>query len=76
LTLVLLIVVRGAGIRGGQAARVASRFSSGMYGFRTVSATEREPLNYKIAVGKFPKSAQVKFFTKSGTPWLALISRF
>jgi hypothetical protein len=46
-----------------------------MYDFRTGIATERQPLNYKNAVGKFPKSAQVKFFTKSGTPWLALISR-
>jgi len=35
-----------------------------MYGFRTCTATEREPLNYKIANGKFPKIAQVKFFTK------------
>jgi hypothetical protein len=47
-----------------------------MYGFRSGTATEREPLNYKIADGKFPKIALVKFFTKSGTPWLALISRF
>ena len=56
--------------------RVASSFSSGMYDFRTCSATEWQPLNYQNAVGKFPKIAQVKFFTKSGTPWLALISRF
>ena len=47
-----------------------------MYDFRTVTATKRQALNYKNAVGKFPKSAQVKFFTKSGTPWPALISRF
>jgi hypothetical protein len=57
----------GAGVR---------TFSSGMYGFRNCIATEREPLNYKIADGKFPKIALVKFFTKSETPWLALISRF
>ncbi len=47
-----------------------------MYDFRTGTATEAEPLNYKIANGKFPKIAQVKFFTKSERPWLALISRF
>ena len=57
----------GAGVR---------RFSRGMYDFRTGIATEREPLNYKIANGKFQKIALVKFFTKSETPWLALISRF
>jgi hypothetical protein len=51
-------------------------FSSSMYDFRTDTATEREPLNYKIANGKFQKIALVKFFTKSETPWLALISRF
>jgi hypothetical protein len=56
--------------------RVASSFSSGMYDFRTGSATKWQPLNYQNAVGKFPKIAQVKFFTKSGTPWHALISRF
>jgi hypothetical protein len=39
-------------------------------------ATERVPLNKKIVVGKFLKIALVKFFTKSETPWLALISRF
>jgi hypothetical protein len=47
-----------------------------MYDFRTDAATEREPLNYKIPDGKFQKIAQVKFFTKSEMPWLALISRF
>ena len=47
-----------------------------IYDFRTGTATEREPLNYKIANGKFPKIALVKFFTKSERPWLALISRF
>jgi hypothetical protein len=47
-----------------------------MYDFRTGTATEREPLNYKIARGKFQKIALVKFFTKSERPWLALISRF
>jgi len=47
-----------------------------MYDFRAVTATEREPLNYKIANGKFQKIALVKFFTKSEKPWLALISRF
>ena len=47
-----------------------------MYDFRADTATEREPLNYKIANGKFQKIALVKFFTKSETPWLALISRF
>jgi len=47
-----------------------------MYDFRTVTATEREPLNYKIANGKFQKIALVKFFTKSETPWLARIFRF
>jgi hypothetical protein len=51
-------------------------FSSSMYDFRTCTATEREPLNYKNADGKFPKIALVKFFTKSERPWLALISRF
>jgi hypothetical protein len=35
-----------------------------------------KPLNYKMAVGKLLKIVLVKFFTKSGTPWLALISRF
>jgi hypothetical protein len=39
-------------------------------------ATEPLPLNYEMAVGKFLKIALVKFFTKSGTSWLALISRF
>jgi len=47
-----------------------------MYDFRTGIATEREPLNYKIANGKLQKIALVKFFTKSETPWFALISRF
>jgi len=47
-----------------------------MYEFRTSVATEPEPLNYKMAVGKFLKIALVKFFTKSGTQWPALISRF
>jgi hypothetical protein len=47
-----------------------------MYGFRTTLATEPEPLNYKMVVGKFLKIALVKFFTKSGSSWLALISRF
>ena len=47
-----------------------------MYDFRTGGATEREPLNYQIANGKFQKIALVKFFTKSETPWLALIFRF
>jgi hypothetical protein len=47
-----------------------------MYDFRTGAATEWEPLNYQIAVGKFQKIALVKFFTKSGTPWLALIFPF
>jgi hypothetical protein len=51
-------------------------FSTSMYDSRTVTATEREPLNYKIANGKFQKIALVKFFTKSETPWLARISRF
>ena len=40
----------------GDGSRECSRISSGMYGFRTVIATEREPLNYKNAVGKFKKS--------------------
>jgi hypothetical protein len=61
--------------RSGELPSVRS-FSSGMYGFRTTVATEPEPLNYKMAVGKFLKIALVKFFTKSETPWLALISRF
>ena len=56
--------------------RVASSFLSGMYDFRTCSATKWQPLNYQIANGKFQKIALVKFFTKSETPWLALISRF
>jgi len=47
-----------------------------MYDSRIAIATERQPLNYKIAVGKFPKIALVKNFTKSGTSWLARISRF
>ena len=47
-----------------------------MYDSRIVTATEREPLNYKIANGKFQKIPLVKFFTKSETPGLALISRF
>ena len=47
-----------------------------MYDFRIDIATEHQPLNYKIANGKFPKIALVKFFTKSERPWLALISRF
>ena len=48
----------------------------GMYDFHTALATERVPLNYKIANGKFLKIALVKFFTKSGTPWPAPTSRF
>lgn len=55
---------------------VVRSFSSSMYEFRTALATEPKPLNYKMAVGKFLKIALVKFFTKSETPWLALISRF
>jgi hypothetical protein len=70
-----VIAVRCRVAAGGSGAS-ARRFSPGMYDFRTGIATERQPLNYKNAVGKFPKSAQVKFFTKSGTPWLARISRF
>jgi hypothetical protein len=56
-------------------ADVRSLWSS-MYDFRTGIATERQPLNYKIANGKLQKIALVKFFTKSETPWRALISRF
>jgi len=47
-----------------------------MYESRIALATEAKPLNYKMAVGKFLKIALVKFFTKSETSWLALISRF
>jgi hypothetical protein len=57
-------------------ARDVRRISLSMYEFRSIVATELEPLNYKMAVGKLLKIALVKFFTKSGTPWLALISRF
>lgn len=62
--------------RLGWVVRGVHSFSSSMYDFRRGTATECEPLNYKIANGKFQKIAQVKFFTKSETPWLALISRF
>jgi hypothetical protein len=47
-----------------------------MYEFRTIAATEWQPLNYKMAVCKLLKTTLVKFFTKSGTPWHALTSRF
>jgi hypothetical protein len=60
----------------GWVVRGVRSFSSSIYDFCTDAATEREPLNYKIANGKFQKIALVKFFTKSETPWLALISRF
>gem|GEM_PF-910180 len=60
----------------GRFRRVFVCVSFSIYDFRTGTATEREPLNYKIANGKFPKIPQVKFFTKSERPWLALISRF
>jgi hypothetical protein len=33
-----------------------------MYDFRPGTATEREPLNYKIANGKFPKIATSEIF--------------
>jgi hypothetical protein len=47
-----------------------------MYDFRTSVAIEREPLNYQMANGRLKKIALVKFFTKSGIPWLAHIFRF
>jgi len=46
-----------------------------MYDFRAVAATEREPLNTRLANGKFQKNRTSEIFTKSEKPWLALISR-
>jgi hypothetical protein len=61
---------------GALRARSIRGFSLGMYDFRSIVATELEALNYQMGVGKLLKIALVKFFTKSGTPWHALISRF
>ena len=70
-----VIAVRERASRDSDSAGVRG-ISSSMYDFRTGTATEREPLNYKIANGKFQKIALVKFFTKSERPCFALISRF